>query len=40
MEPGMAKVAYGRALAAADLQVKGPLPFEYGCMSWGAAAGA
>ncbi len=36
----MAKVAYGPALTAVDLQVKGPLPFEYGCMSWGAAAGA
>lgn len=36
----MAEVAYGPALAAADRQVKGPLPFEYGCMRWGAAAGA
>lgn len=37
---GMAKVAYGPASTAADLQVEGPLPFEYGCMSWGAAAEA
>jgi hypothetical protein len=36
----MAKIADGQASTAADLQVKGPLPFEYGCMSWGAAAGA
>ena len=36
----MAKVASGPDAAAADLRVEGPLPFEDGCMSWGAAAKA
>lgn len=36
----MAKAAYGPASAAADPQVEGPLPFEAGCMGWGAAAEA
>ena len=36
----MAKVDYGPASAAVDLQIEGPLPFEDGSMRWGAAAEA
>lgn len=33
---GTVKVAYGPASAAADPPVESPLPFEDGCMGWGA----
>ena len=38
--PGMAKLADGLALATADPEVEGPLPFEHGYVVWGAAAKA